>query len=113
MLRYNLGMASTQVKAGSKQDLMFQTLYPSAPQKVTITSSSTQSSAFSANVSVIRIFPTSNCYVKFGSNPTATTSDIYCPGGILQFFGVIPGEKVAVIQDTASGTLHVVEGAVV
>jgi len=106
-------MGSTPVRAGTQNNNTFQTLYPSSPQKLTVTSSSTQSAAFGESVSVVRLFSTKDCYVKFGSTPTATSSDIFLPGGIIQFFGVVPGEKLAVIRDTADGVLHILEGGVI
>lgn len=106
-------MPSTQTKAGTNPQLMFQALIPGFPQKVTISGSSDRSGAFQAGCSVIRFFPTVDCYVAFGASPTATTDDIFCPGGIIQYFGVNPSDEIAVIQAGAdSGILHIVEGLV-
>lgn len=89
---------------------------PSIAQKILISAASVQSAAFAIDptdfkgTTVIRVFPTKDCYIKMGDNPTATTSDFFCPGGILQYFGVEPGQKIAVIQDTTAGVLHIMEG---
>lgn len=110
-------MPSTPVKAGKKQDLIFQTLYPGNNQTVNVSSSSTQSSAFGADASIVRLFSTKDCWVRFGTNPTVTAGsnalDIFVPGGIIQFFGVVGSQKLAVIRTSSDGTLYLFEGAIV
>lgn len=106
-------MASTPVQAGTKNDLIFQTFYPGNSQKVNTSAVAAQSATFETGVSVIRLFATKDCYVKFGTNPTATTSDMFIPSDIIQFVGVREGHKLSVIRDTEDGVLHIVEGDVV
>lgn len=69
-------------------------------QAITFTTS-TQSAAFNANSRVIRIVSDTPCYLKFGSNPTATNDDIYLPAGQLDHFFIQPGDKVAVYDGTS------------
>lgn len=80
-------------------------------QKIIFGAVSAQSTAFNANTTIVRIFSTKDCYIQYGANPTATTSDMFIAGGIIEYFGVEPGSKIAVIQDLAGGTLHISEGA--
>ena len=59
----------------------------------------------------MRLFCTQDAYVAFGANPTAnTTSSMFLPGGIIEYYGVTPSTKIAVIQSTAAGTLYITEG---
>lgn len=60
--------------------------------------------------SIIRVILTSAGYIKIGANPTATTSDVYMPAGVPEYFRVNAGtDKVSAIQASAGGTLHVTE----
>lgn len=78
-------------------------------QVVAYTATPGLSAAFLAQSTLIRVVATSNCHLKFGAAPTATTSDMYLPLGIPEVFQVTPGEKVSVIQNSAGGNLHVTE----
>lgn len=79
---------------------------------VAVSGTSAQSAAISANCWEVRLVCTTNCHINFGANPTAAATDsngIYLPAGVVEYFHVNPGQKVAVIQDSASGTLCVAE----
>lgn len=65
--------------------------------------------AFGNGVHVVRLVSTTNCFVAFGSAPTATTSDMYLPANQPEYFVVSQGQKVAAIQVDAGGNLHVTE----
>lgn len=81
-----------------------------ASQTVTISGTSAQSSAVGTYTFVVRLISTTDCYVAFASNPTATTSDMFIPGDkIERFFRIRPGDKIAAIQDSAGGTLYITE----
>lgn len=71
-----------------------------ADQTVTTSAASAQSAAFNANTRFIAIStPGAQAVcVKFGANPTATVSHLRLPASNLFFFGVKPGEKVALID---------------
>lgn len=71
---------------------------------------STQSVAFGANQRVARMVSTTACYLAFGSNPTATSSGIYLPAGVVEVFGITPGEKVAALKVASAGVLSISEG---
>jgi hypothetical protein len=52
---------------------------------------------------------TTHCHIKFGSSPTATTSDPRLAPNLPEYFVVTPGQKAAAIRTTTSGTLYVSE----
>jgi hypothetical protein len=79
-------------------------------QVVSFTSTSTATStAFAAGVNTIRVVPTTSCHVVVGSSPTATTSSPRIPAGVVEYMVIAPGQKLAAIRTTTSGTLHVTE----
>lgn len=104
--------------------LAIQAARPAITQNVSIGSASTQSAAFAAGPSSygygqaftqktqhVRVTSTTNCWISFGSSPTAAmaSNSIYLPANSAEYFYVLPGEKIAVIQDTAAGTLNIAE----
>lgn len=88
----------------------YQAVIAGTQQTVSVGAGSTQSSAFATGVRIIRVFSTQDCFLKFGSDPTATTSDCFCAGGIYQYYGVQEGWKVAAIRSSSSGSLYICEG---
>lgn len=72
----------------------------------TISGSSAQSAAING-VEEVRLYngDTSVCFVAFGSDPTATTSDLPLAPGVAEYVQITPGSKVAVIG--TSGTLYI------
>jgi len=98
---------------------------PAITQNITIGAASVQSAAFAVasqpfggmaspfqqNTQHVRLVSTTNCWVSFGASPTAAmgSNSIYLPANTPEYFYVNPGEKVAVIQDTAAGTLNIAE----
>lgn len=76
---------------------------------VSISGSSAQSAAFGANTNIIRVVSTTNCHIAFGANPTATTNDSYLPANVVEYFIVTPGQKIAFIQNSGSGSGYVAE----
>jgi len=104
---------------------------PALVQNITTSGSSQQSATFqqgnptntynadgTVNTSVpnftthIRVIAQANCWIAFGANPTAAVGGAGC---ILigaytpEYFWVVRGERIAVIQDTAAGTLNIAE----
>lgn len=57
----------------------------------------------------VRVIVTTAAYIKIGSSPTATSSDVYMPANSPEYFTLMPGEKVSAIQASSGGTLHVTE----
>lgn len=79
---------------------------------VTVGAASAQSAVFGASTFEIRVVSTTNCHINIGANPTAAASDnngLYLPAGVVEYFHVTPGQRLAVIQDSAAGTLCVSE----
>ncbi len=79
---------------------------------ITVSGTSAQSAAFGSSTSEVRVVSTTNCHISFGASPTAAATDnngIYLPAGVVEYFHVTPGQKLAVIQDSAGGTLCVAE----
>lgn len=76
---------------------------------VAISGSSAASPAFSSQTSVVRVVSTTDCFVRFDANPTATTSHMYLPAGVVEYFLVTSGHRIAGIQRSAAGNLYVTE----
>lgn len=68
-----------------------------------------QSAQFNLRTSLVRVFSTVDCFLEFGPSPTATTSSIFCAGGIYQYFGVKQDQRLSVIAASVSGTIYVME----
>lgn len=101
------GMPYTETVRG------FQAIIPGTCQKVSYTGTAAQSSALSLATTIIQLYATTDCWVKFGSNPTAVANDgtsLFLPGGMILYYGITPGNKLSVIRDSTSGDLHVIEG---
>jgi hypothetical protein len=63
---------------------------------------STQSSAFNAATRMVRLHTDSICSVKFGTNPTATTTNRRMPADATEYFSVPVNSayKVAAVTNT-------------
>jgi hypothetical protein len=60
----------------------------------------------------VRLCATSDCWVMFGPNPTASaTVGMLLPAMTPEYFWVLPGEKLAVLQASAAGSLNIIECA--
>lgn len=61
-------------------------------------STTTQSAAFSNETRFVRLWSDTACFVEFGVNPTANNAnDTPLAASTAEFFGVTPGQKVAVV----------------
>ena len=69
-------------------------------QKIAITAGSVQSAAFNARTTFVSVHTDAICSVAFGSNPTATANSSRLPLDGTQYFGVVAGDKIAVITNT-------------
>lgn len=75
---------------------------------ITTSGSSQQSAAFGAQTYAIRLgvssgTATSGMHFSIGFNPTATANSPYMPAGAIEYIAVNPGEKVAILDDNATG----------
>lgn len=59
----------------------------------------------------VRVVSTTNCWITFGASPTAAAAanNMYLPAGVVEYFHVTNGQKLAAIRDSADGTLNVAE----
>lgn len=73
---------------------------PITEQTVSIGGASTPSSAFSAGTTLIRVHTDAICSIKIGSNPTASATTARMTAGQTEYYGVRPGDKIAVITNT-------------
>lgn len=71
-----------------------------AVQRVAIGVGSVQSAPFNANTTFVAINVDVACSIAFGANPTATALLTRLPADGTQYFGVNPGDRVAVITNT-------------
>ncbi len=69
-------------------------------QTVAITATSLESLAFNSDTRVVRISTDAVCSIAFGDDPVATTNSKRLAANQTEFFGVRPGQKVAVIANT-------------
>lgn len=103
-----LAQSSARSLAGGSFQAMF--MNSGTFQTISFTGTSGQSSAFQAGTTLIRVVSDVACFIAFGSNPTASSSTLFLPAGIVEYFGVLPGTKVAAIQSTSAGNLYIAEG---
>ncbi len=77
---------------------------PLADQKLTITTTSTASTTFSANTHLIQVETDAICSLAFStttdSTVSATTSAMRLAAGETRLYGVNPGFSVAVVTNT-------------
>lgn len=95
-----------------------QALKPGVVQNVAFTGTSAQSAALGAATTLVELSCDQKCWLRInaGTNPTATVGTA-APGLSIPLaadqkivYGVIPLDKIAVIRDSTSGTLTIVEG---
>lgn len=70
-----------------------------ASQTVSITASSLQSSGFNVYTRMIRVHVDATCSIEIGESPTATASSLRMVANSTEYFGVVPGHKLAVITN--------------
>ncbi len=81
-----------------------------AAQEIAIGAASAASSAFGASTYQVRVAATSGCRIRIGDGtPTAVATDSYLPADKPEYFTCTPGQKIAVIQESAAGKLSVTE----
>lgn len=82
-------------------------------QEVTVGAASAQSSVIGTAGQtpnrLIRLCSTTACRVAIGTNPTAAATSALLPANVVEFTELTPGERIAVIQESAAGKLSIVE----
>lgn len=88
-----------------------QTLAPVTADTVAIGAASAVKGAdFTVGVKIVELRPTSACFVTFGgSAAVATVNDFYLHAGERVTYHVGTNTRVAVLQESSTGTLHVTE----
>lgn len=85
---------------------------PVTSQSVTVDGTSAAvSNAFGGSITVLRIASTTACHYALGTSPTAVATDTLLPAGEIEYIKVVPGEKIAFIQNAAGGTAIATEMA--
>lgn len=81
-------------------------------QDITIGAASVScTNVFSSQTYKVRVKVTSDCRIRIGpATLTAVATDTFMSAGDTEWFTCNPGEKIAVIQETAAGKLNVSEG---
>lgn len=74
--------------------------WPATNQQVAIGGASAQSAAFGGATTFVRVHTDAACRIAIGANPTAAASSPRMAAGATEYFGVIPGDKLAVITTT-------------
>jgi hypothetical protein len=69
-------------------------------QQVAITAGSVQSAGFGTATRFVRVHTDAICRVAFGVNPTAAATSMRMAANSTEFFGVKPGQEIAVITST-------------
>lgn len=69
-------------------------------QQVAIGGTSTQSAAIGDATRFVRLHADAVCRVAFGPNPTAASTSMRLAAGASEYFGVTPGDKIAVVTST-------------
>lgn len=85
------------------------TAYLGESQVKAYTTTATIDNAIGTGVYKVRVVVTTAAYIKIGKDATATTSDVYMPADSPEYFSIRPGEKVAAVQVSSGGNLHVTE----
>lgn len=73
---------------------------PLAEQTLTIAGASAPSAAFGNDTQMVRLHTDAICSVAFGTTPVATAAKMRMGANTTEYFGVLPGSKVAVIVNT-------------
>jgi len=89
------GEALQVLKPGTSQDVNFD--------------GSVQSNTLSSTTRIVRLCPTMDCRVAFGTDPTATATSMFIPGLSEVYVEVVGGTKIAAIKESTAGKLNIVE----
>jgi hypothetical protein len=81
----------------------------SSTQVIAVSGTSAQSAATGGSTGYVRLLATTLCHIRGGANPTATTSNMPLAPYVPEYIMLTPGHKIAVIQNSAAGTLYITE----
>ncbi len=90
-----------------------QSLYrivPGSGQNITTSgTAANNSTAFADNTTIIRIVGTQDFRYRIGPAAVATATDTLLPLGVVEYVGIVKGDRLSVIQNSAAGTVNVSE----
>jgi hypothetical protein len=87
------------------RDTPLPAILPGTAITVVVGAASVQSAAI--NSTIVRVLATADCHIVFGGSPTATANDTLLPANQPEYFVFTPGQCIAVVQDSAPGTLFI------
>lgn len=117
------GLAYSENKAEAFQVMLL--VEEARQHQVGFTNSSEYSANLDEGTSIVELFSDQDCWVRLvrstsdavavaESTDRVKAPSVFVPGGITKFFGIMRIEgvlwKLAVVRDTASGTLRITEG---
>lgn len=84
-------------------------MQPTGTEKETVGASSVQSDTKNngRDYTIVRLTATVDTHIEIGANPTATTSSMLLPKGVVEYFKVNSGDKIAHIQSSSGGDLYI------
>ena len=91
------GTQGLQVGLGNQVPADIAVLPPVAQQKIAIGGSSVVSAALNPATRLVRVQTDVVCHVDCGTAPVADITEMRMPADSTEYFGVVPGLKIAVI----------------
>lgn len=86
-----------------------------AAQSVAVSGTSALSGVWNGSTTRVVLCSSTDCWVAFGASPAAAasaTNAIYVPAGVYGYpIMIAAGQRLAVIQSSAAGTLNIIEAA--
>lgn len=83
---------------------------PGSGQNITTSGTAANNSTdFAANTQIIRICATQAIRYRVGFSATAVATDTRLPADAVEYIGIVKGERLSVIQESAAGTVSVTE----
>ena len=84
---------------------------PVTVQTVAYTGTAAASAAIGAQITVVRVISTTDCWLFFTAAGTAATNanGIFLPGMSVEYFRVPTSTKVSAVRDATSGSLYLTE----
>ncbi len=82
---------------------------PGTTQRMTVTSTSTQSAPVDGNV--VRLLATTDRYIAFGADATADANCLFLPANSPEYFACYGADRVAAIAEGADGALYITPAA--
>lgn len=90
----------TEFPAGAAASMQVVRWPKVAKQTVAIGASAAQSQPFNGDTRLIRVDVDATCSIDIGPNPTADTSDARLCQNQVEYYEVLPGQRLSVIANT-------------